>query len=98
VAQDGLEDHPVPWGLIDALFIGGTTEFKMGPVAAAAAQQARLLGKWVHMGRVNTRRRIRYAKSLGCDSMDGTSFSRFRRTTLPWALTWASAEQLWEAV
>lgn len=25
VAQDGLEHHPVPWDLTDALFLGGTT-------------------------------------------------------------------------
>jgi hypothetical protein len=97
VAQDGIEDHPVPWGIVDALFIGGTTEFKMGSVAAAYAREAKQRGKWLHMGRVNTRRRIRYAKSLGCDSIDGTNFSMFRRTALPWALTWASAEQLWAA-
>lgn len=97
VAQDGVDDDFVPWEHIDCLFIGGTTEFKMGPVAAELAREARRRGKWLHMGRVNSRRRIRYAKSLGCDSLDGTNFSMFRRTALPWALTWASADQLWNA-
>lgn len=95
VAQDGIESVGVPWSKIDALFIGGTTEFKMGPVAADVAAQALRCRKWLHMGRVNTRKRIRYAKSLGCHSVDGTNFSMFRRTNLPWALTWASSEQLW---
>jgi len=96
VVQDGVENHPVPYHLIDAVFIGGTTEFKMGPVAAEIAREARRRGKHLHMGRVNTRRRIRYARSLGCDTIDGTNFSMFRRTHLPWALTWASSEQLWD--
>jgi hypothetical protein len=96
VAQDGLDDYPPPWDELDALFVGGTTGFKMGASAASAVREARARGKWVHMGRVNTRVRIRYARSLGCDSLDGTSFSMYRRTTLPWALTWASAGQLWE--
>jgi len=97
VAQDGADLHRPPWQYIDALFIGGTTEFKLGPVAAQLADEARRCRKWLHMGRVNTRKRIRYAKSLGCDSVDGTNFSMFRRTNLPWALTWASSEQLWSA-
>lgn len=95
VAQDGIEDTVIPWKAIGALFIGGTTEFKMGPVAASLAREARSRGKHVHMGRVNTRRRIRWAKSIGCHSIDGTAFSMFRKTHLPWALEWAGAEQLW---
>jgi hypothetical protein len=35
-------------------------------------------GKWVHMGRVNTDRRIRYAAAIGCDSIDGTKWVRWR--------------------
>ena len=35
-------------------------------------------GKWVHMGRVNSTRRIRYAASIGCDSVDGTKWVRWR--------------------
>lgn len=80
VAQDGLDRWPVPWSEIDALFIGGTTEFKLGDVAARAAGEARERDLWVHMGRVNTVRRLRYAASVGCDSIDGTKWSRFTDT------------------
>jgi hypothetical protein len=72
VAQDGLPESSVPWDDIDALFIGGSTEFKLGPVAADAVADAKSRGKWVHMGRVNSRKRLRYAASIGCDSADGT--------------------------
>jgi len=35
------------------------------------------------MGRVNSYQRVRYARSLGCDSVDGTQFSWFRDAKLP---------------
>jgi hypothetical protein len=78
VAQDGLEHLDVPWHDIDALFIGGTTDWKLGPGAADLAREARRRGKWVHMGRVNSLRRMRYAESIGCDSADGT-YLKYRR-------------------
>jgi hypothetical protein len=78
VAQDGLEGLDVPWDDFDALFIGGTTEWKLGPGAAELAREARRRGKWVHMGRVNSLRRMRYAESIGCDSADGT-YLKYRR-------------------
>lgn len=96
VAQDGLTIERTPWKEIDAIFIGGTTDWKLGAEARAIVSEARRRGLWVHMGRVNTRNRIRYARSIGCSSLDGSSFSRFSRTHLPWALKWASSEQLWE--
>jgi len=77
VAQDGQEALPVPWDEIDALFIGGTTAWKLSTAAAEIAQEAKRRGKWVHMGRVNSLKRYRYAESIGCDSADGTQL-RFR--------------------
>jgi hypothetical protein len=79
VAQDGATIETVPWDSFDALFIGGTTEFKLGPEARKLALHAKSLGKWVHMGRVNSGKRFRYAESIGCDSADGT-FLRFAPT------------------
>lgn len=82
VAQDGLELMPrwlaLAWPRIDALFIGGSTAWKLGPAAERLAAQAKVRGKWVHMGRVNSTRRIRYAASIGCDSVDGTKWVRWR--------------------
>jgi hypothetical protein len=72
VAQNGLEDLVVPWSSFDALFIGGDTQWKVGPAAAALAAEARARGKWVHMGRVNSLKRLRLARHMGCDSADGT--------------------------
>jgi hypothetical protein len=76
VAQDGLETMTVPWDDFDALFIGGTNAWRRSEAVPALAAQAHEQGKWLHMGRVNGMRGIRYAESIGCDSVDGT-FLRF---------------------
>lgn len=82
VAQDGLVggDDRVPWSRIDALFIGGSTEFKLGLDAAELAREARTRGKHVHWGRVSSLRRKRYIASVGGinDSIDGNINNRWR--------------------
>lgn len=75
VAQDGLEDFDVHWDSFDALFIGGTTEWKLSRAAFDLIAEAKLYGKWVHMGRVNSLRRLRTAYTVGCDSADGTTIA-----------------------
>jgi hypothetical protein len=72
VAQDGLERMAVPWQEFDTLFIGGSTAWKLSPMAAQIAVEAKQRGKHVHMGRVNSLRRLRIANEMGCDSVDGT--------------------------
>ena len=72
VAQDGLEDLTIPWDDFDVLFIGGSTEWKLGAAARRIVAEAKARGKHVHMGRVNSQRRYRYAVTIGCDSVDGT--------------------------
>lgn len=67
-AQDGCVEIPD----CDALFIGGTTEWKLGGEAARLISQAKERGIWVHVGRVNTRGRLNYCRVLGVDSVDGT--------------------------
>lgn len=77
VLQDGLGGAGVPWRFVDAVFIGGTTEFKFSAAVKRAVAQANELGKHVHLGRCNTLKRLAYAHSLGCDSVDGSCFSRW---------------------
>jgi hypothetical protein len=83
VAQDGQERLPVPWDYFEALFVGGSTQWKLGLHAAALIREAKRRGKWVHVGRVNTVGRITWFKALGVDSIDGTGFARFTRARLP---------------
>lgn len=75
VAQDYVENLPIPWQWFDTLFIGGTTRWKLSRGVAQLVRDAKRRGKWVHMGRVNSYSRIRYAAAIGCDSVDGTHFS-----------------------
>lgn len=75
--QDGQEDLPIPWDEIQAVFIGGSTEWKLSIHAERIIRAAQALEKLTHAGRVNTPGRYEYFKRLGCDSMDGTGLSRF---------------------
>lgn len=88
VAQDGLEALPVPWGEFDALFLGGSTAWKLGPAAAGLAGEARRRGLFVHCGRVNSLRRLRYAAEIGCHSADGTYLAYGPDRNLPTLLGW----------
>lgn len=74
VAQDGFESYPVRWGDFDVLFIGGSDRWKLSESAFEAAREAKKHGLHVHMGRVNSRIRIRTAALALCDSADGTHF------------------------
>jgi hypothetical protein len=71
-AYVAADNEHVPWDEFDCLFLGGTTEWKIGPDAAALAREAKARGKTVHMGRVNSRRRLVIAMDMGCDTADGT--------------------------
>ena len=58
--------------MIDVLFVGGTTEYKLGEQAVSAIRKAQELGKKVHVGRVNSKKRVEIFNSLKVDSVDGT--------------------------
>jgi hypothetical protein len=72
VCQNGVEETVIPWDEFDCLFIGGDTTFKLSEQSRQLVVEAKQRSKWVHMGRVNSYRRIRLANSWGCDSADGT--------------------------
>lgn len=90
VAQDGQESLPVPWDSFDVLFVGGSTEWKLGRHARALVAEAKRRGVYVHMGRVNSERRWRYAEAIGCDSVDGTFLTFGPDVNLPKVLAWAA--------
>lgn len=99
VAQDGATVDTIPWDQVDALFIGGTTEWKIGPAARLLITGAKRRGLWAHMGRVNSMGRLRRATDSGCDSADGTYLAFGPDTNLPRLLAWVSTVNqpaLWE--
>ncbi|MFF3398272.1 hypothetical protein ACFYW6_07135 [Streptomyces sp. NPDC002659] len=71
-AQEGCDLLGLPWDDFDVLFLAGSTEWKIGAVSERLAREAKERGKWVHMGRVNSRQRLGIAEWFGCDSADGT--------------------------
>lgn len=88
VAQDGATESNVPWGEFDALFIGGTTEWKLSEAAYALVAAGKRLGKWVHVGRVNSQRRLRAFTAAGADSADGTYLAFGPDRNLPKLAAW----------
>lgn len=90
VAQNGLERmlDDVPWHLVDALFVGGSTEWKLSRGARLCVEHAKRLGKRTHMGRVNSYRRLAMAQAWGVDSADGTFLAFAPDANLPRLLAW----------
>jgi len=88
VLQDGCREIPDD---ADAVFVGGSTEWKLSDDARRLVEGFQ---GWKHMGRVNTHRRIKVAKSWGCDSVDGTAMSMFTDAKLPMLLAASEYEQL----
>ncbi|MDX2874466.1 hypothetical protein [Streptomyces ipomoeae] len=88
-AQDGC-DAPglLPWDAFDVLFLAGSTQWKLGPVAERLAREAKARGKNVHMGRVNSRMRLGIAEWFGCDTADGTYLAYGPDKNLPRLLRW----------
>lgn len=88
VSQDGLHELSVPWGEFDVMFIGGSDAWKLGYEAARLAAESISRGKPVHMGRVNSYKRLSYARSIGCRSADGTFITYAPTENLARARNW----------
>ena len=86
VGQDGCEDMELPWDDFDCFFVGGSTAWKLSRAAQDVAREAKKLGKKVHIGRVNSQKRLRYAYGLYADSVDGTGYSKYNKKELIKAL------------
>ena len=76
VLQDGIANHRIPWTELSAVFVGGSDAFKISPECINAVKTAKMLGKWVHVGRVNTPDRLANWLDIG-DSLDGSGISKY---------------------
>jgi hypothetical protein len=108
VCQDGLNPDDVPWGDIDAIFIGGSDDYKIGHKrltmgglpkghvpCEGVIRRAQARGKWVHLGRVNSRMRFRFAKKyLKVHSVDGTYITFGPDKNLPYLLSWVREKEV----
>ena len=76
---------------VSALREGSLTAEGLVKDAAVALYEAKRRGKWVHVGRVNTKRRVEIARAMKADSIDGTACSRWPDTKIPAGLRWVSS-------
>jgi hypothetical protein len=83
VAQDGMEDLDVPWHDLECLFIGGKDPWKDSNAAQDLVKSAVILGKHVHIGRVNTQERYELFANLGAHTCDGSGVARYPDVKLP---------------
>lgn len=99
VCQVGATASTVPDDA-EVLFLGGTTEWKLGADAWAIVAEHRA-SRWIHMGRVNSKRRFDTARAMGCHSVDGTFLTFGPDVNLPRLTRWLTAAEtspmLWEA-
>lgn len=82
--QNGMTDDDLRplTGERVGIFVGGDTAWKESslPMWGRLAEET---GCYLHVGRVNSARRIRLCAMAGVDSFDGTSASKFSVTTRP---------------
>jgi len=78
VAQDGLEDLDIDWRSVDAIFIGGGDPWKDSKSSLDIVRTAKIMGKHVHIGRVNTPRRFIRFHDIGADTCDGSGVVKYR--------------------
>ena len=88
VAQNGIESMDIQWSAFDAIFIGGSTDWKLSSASESVCREAKKRGMWVHMGRVNSLRRLEIAESFGCDSVDGNFLGFGPDLNIPRLLRW----------
>lgn len=81
--QDGMAPWDVEPILIEdsriGIFVGGSTEWKLASLGWWG-RLTRARGRWLHVGRVNSRMRINSCLAAGADSFDGTSATRYAKT------------------
>lgn len=64
------------------IFVGGTTEWKLATMRQWG-ELAKDVNCYLHIGRVNSAKRIQLCQDAGADSFDGTSASVYSVTTRP---------------
>ena len=88
VAQDGIERLTIDWSSFDALFIGGTTKWKLSEPVYELIGTAVARKKWVHVGRVNSLKRLQAMHMAGAHSADGTFLKFGPDVNLPRLVSW----------
>lgn len=91
VTQDGCRPDLVPWESTDALFVGGSTDWKLSEPSYALCAEAKRRGLRTHMGRVNSLSRLQACRVSLVDSADGTYVKFGPDRNLPRVYDWLDA-------
>lgn len=73
--QDGCDFQEAMRLNTEAIFVGGSTEWKLANIENAV-RYFKPVGRWVHIGRVNTAKRLSLCLRAGVDSCDGTGLNK----------------------
>lgn len=88
VSQNGCRSDLVPWDEIDCLFVGGDDDWKLGAASWELCREAKRRGKWVHVGRVNSFKRLQLCARNEVDSADGTYLKYGPDVNWPKLMSW----------
>lgn len=77
VLQNGIENFEIPWGELSAVFIGGENPWKESKACEDLVKTAKILKKFIHVGRVNTYDRWKRFQMMGADTCDGSGVARY---------------------
>lgn len=78
--QDGMETNVISdyLDLFDGLFVGGTLKWKL-KTSEEWVKLAHSVNKKCHIGKVGTFRRLVWAKNIGADSIDSSTFVQAKK-------------------
>lgn len=79
VLQDGVAELEIPWKNLSGVFLGGSDAFRILPSTTNILKAAKILGKWIHIGRLNSPDQIKNWCEIA-NSLDGSGLSRFDDT------------------
>lgn len=73
VLQDGVQSKDIDWDNAEAIFIGGSTDWKLSQDVIRLLEESGDRMKWRHIGRINSLKRIKHFWNFA-DSFDGTDY------------------------
>jgi len=91
VLQDGMTTQDIPWPELEAVFVGGTDQYKFSPDVYRICLQAKQHRKWIHFGRINSKRKLSLAHDYHAHSVDGLHWSFYTHKNLAQGIEWVQS-------
>ena len=91
VLQDGMTTQDIPWPELEAVFVDGTDQYKFSPDVYRICLQAKQHRKWIHFGRINSKRKLSLAHDYHAHSVDGLHWSFYTHKNLAQGIEWVQS-------